>query len=76
MFTQILLSISLKQPKSVLESLVEQSRSNGMEVDTVIGDTAYSGIENLRLAEGEKNGFELISKLHPVIRADGVFCIK
>ena len=50
-----------------LESLVEQSRSNGMEVDTVIGDTACSGIENLRLAEGEKNGFELISKLHPVI---------
>ena len=50
-----------------LESLVEQSRSNGMEVDTVIGDTAYSGIENLRLAEGKKNGFELISKLHPVI---------
>ena len=25
-----------------LKSLVEQSRSNGMEVDTVIGDTAYS----------------------------------
>ena len=50
-----------------LESLVEQSRNNGMEVDTVIGDTAYSGIENLRLAEDEKNGFELISKLHPVI---------
>lgn len=50
-----------------LESLVEQSRSNGMEVDTVIGDTAYSGGENLRLAEDEKNGFELISKLNPVI---------
>ena len=50
-----------------LESLVEQSRSNGMEVDTVIGDTAYSGIENLRLAEDEKSGFELISKLNPVI---------
>ena len=50
-----------------LESLVAQSRSNGMEVDTVIGDTAYSGNENLRLAENENNGFELISKLHPVI---------
>ena len=50
-----------------LKSLVEQSRSNGMEVDTVIGDTAYSGIENLRLAEDEKKGFELISKLNPVI---------
>ena len=50
-----------------LESLVEQSRSNGMEVDTVIGDTAYSGTENLRLAENEKKGFELVAKLHPVI---------
>lgn len=51
----------------LLADLVEQSRSNGMEVDTVIGDTAYSGIENLRLAEDEKNGFLLVSKLHPVI---------
>jgi transposase len=50
-----------------LESLVAQSRGNGMEVDTVIGDTAYSGAENLRLAEREKNGFELVSKLHPII---------
>ena len=50
-----------------LERLVEQSRSNGMEVDTVVGDTAYSGIENLRLAENQKRGFELISKLNPII---------
>ena len=50
-----------------LESLVGQSRNNGMEVDTVIGDTAYSGGENLRLAEDEKKGFELVAKLHPVI---------
>ena len=50
-----------------LGSLVAQSRNNGMEVDTVIGDTAYSGGENLRLAEDEKNGFELVSKLHPII---------
>ena len=50
-----------------LKELVEQSRSNGMVVDTVIGDTAYSGIENLRLAESEEDGFSLISKLRPVI---------
>lgn len=50
-----------------LKELVEQSRSNGMEVDTVIGDIAYSGIDNLRLAESEEDGFSLISKLHPVI---------
>ena len=38
-----------------------------MEVDTVVGDTAYSGIENLRLAENQKRGFELISRLNPII---------
>lgn len=49
-----------------LKELVEQSRKNGMEVDTVIGDTTYSGSENLKLAEGEK-GFALVSRLHPAI---------
>ena len=37
-----------------LSSLVEESRKNGMQVDTVIGDTAYSGNENLKLAEDEE----------------------
>lgn len=50
-----------------LKELVEQSRKNGMEVDTVIGDTAYSGSNNLALAEDENNGFTLVSKLHPSI---------
>ena len=38
-----------------------------MEVNTDIGDTAYSGSENLRLAEDEEKGFTLVSKLHPAI---------
>lgn len=50
-----------------LKELVEQSRANGMEVDTVIGDTAYSGSENLKLAEDAENGFALVSKLNPAI---------
>ena len=50
-----------------LSSLVEESRKNGMQVDTVIGDTAYSGNENLKLAEDEEKGFELISRIHPII---------
>ena len=50
-----------------LKELVDQSRSNGMKVDTVIGDTAYSGRDNLELAEDKENGFELISKLNPII---------
>lgn len=32
-----------------LQELVEQSRTNGMVVDTVVGDTAYSGKDNIIL---------------------------
>jgi transposase len=48
-----------------LENLVEQSRKNGMVVDTVIGDTAYSGKDNLKRSKEKDTGFELISKLNP-----------
>lgn len=47
-----------------LEALVEKSRAVGMDVETVLGDTAYSGKENLELAQ---DNFELISKLNPII---------
>ena len=50
-----------------LEELVKQSRSNGMEVDTVVGDTAYSGKDNIILSNNEENGFELVARLNPVI---------
>lgn len=48
-----------------LKELLQKSKLAGMEIDTVIGDTAYSGKENLILAKEEK--FQLISKLNPVI---------
>lgn len=58
-----------------LPALVEQSRANGMPVDTVVGDTAYSGAENLALSEDSVKGFRLVSRLNPVIssgtRKDG-----
>lgn len=53
-----------------LGTLVEKTRAAGLEVEAVIGDTAYSGKDNLELAEskGEHGkSFELISKLNPVI---------
>lgn len=50
-----------------LQELVEQSRSNGMTVDTVIGDTAYSGKDNITLSNDEENGFELVARLNPTI---------
>jgi hypothetical protein len=45
-----------------LEALVEKSRAAGVDVETVIGDGAYSEKENIELAKGN---FELVSKLNP-----------
>ena len=50
-----------------LEELVKQSRENGMEVETVVGDTAYSGKDNIILSRDEEKGFELVARLHPAI---------
>ena len=48
-----------------LPALIEKSRENGIEVDTVIGDTAYSSDSNLKQAKEE--GITIISKVNPVI---------
>lgn len=48
-----------------LPALVDESRKNGMDVQTVIGDTAYSGVSNLKKAKEEN--FEVVSKLTPSI---------
>lgn len=47
-----------------LEELVEQSRANGMVVETVVGDAAYSGRVNLILSKDTENGFELVARLN------------
>ena len=48
-----------------LPELIEKSRNNGIEVKTVIGDTAYSGDSNLKKAKEE--GFKIIAKVNPAI---------
>ena len=54
-----------------LEELVRKSRKAGIKVETVIGDAAYSGKDNLKLANRKDNNgkenFRLVSKLNPVI---------
>ncbi|MCG1030341.1 transposase, partial [Virgibacillus halodenitrificans] len=55
-----------KSDGKYLKELVNKSRAAGMDVDTVIGDTAYSGTDNLTFAQQEGN-FQFITKLHPVI---------
>lgn len=48
-----------------LPELLEISQENGIEVDTIIGDAAYSGKENLKMA-GEQE-IKIVAKLNPSI---------
>jgi len=48
-----------------LPRLLEISQQNGMEVDTIIGDAAYSGKDNLRLAK--EQDIDIIAKLNPAV---------
>jgi len=48
-----------------LPQLIEKTRKNGIEVKTVIGDTAYSGDSNLKQAKEE--GFKIVAKVSPSI---------
>jgi hypothetical protein len=48
-----------------LESLVEQSEKNGIIVEEITGDTAYSSKDNLEYAKEKE--IKLISRLNPVI---------
>lgn len=48
-----------------LPKLLEISQENGIEVDTIIGDAAYSGKENIQLTS-EQN-IKIVAKLNPSI---------
>ena len=48
-----------------LQKLVEKSQANGIEVEAVIGDGAYSEKENIEYCE--ENNIKLVSKLSPQI---------
>ncbi len=48
-----------------LPELLEISQQNGIDVDTVIGDAAYSGKNNLKLTN--EQGIKVVAKLNPSI---------
>ncbi|HZJ36365.1 MAG TPA: IS1182 family transposase [Gillisia sp.] len=50
-----------------LPMLLKISQDNGIQVDTVIGDTAYSGKENLKLKDKNDQDIKIVAKLNPVI---------
>jgi len=49
----------------MLKPLVKQSKSNGIDVKEILGDTAYSSIDNIKFCDSEK--MTLIAKSNPVI---------
>ena len=48
-----------------MEKIVEQSRANGIKVEEVCGDTAYSSKGNMEYAR--ENGIKLISRPHQIV---------
>jgi len=48
-----------------LQDLIKKSQETGMEIETVLGDTAYSEKDDIRYAKD--NQLEIVSKLHPGI---------
>lgn len=48
-----------------LPALLAASQENGIEINTIIGDAAYSGKENLELASGQD--IKIVAKLSPSI---------
>ena len=69
LITAAIVTTGEKSDGKYLQELIEKSEETGLEIETVIGDTAYSEKENIRYAK-EKN-LELVSKLNPQITQGG-----
>jgi Transposase and inactivated derivatives len=63
--TAAVITTGEKNDGKQLETLIEKSKAAGMQVKTVIGDTAYSEKDNISYAK--KNEIKLVSKLNPNI---------
>jgi hypothetical protein len=63
--TAVVVSSGEKGDGPFLPKLLALSQANGMSVDTIIGDTAYSGKENLAIAKAQ--GIQVVAKLQPSI---------
>ena len=63
--TAVTITSGEKHDGKQLQKLVEKSEANGIEVEAVIGDGAYSEKENIEYCE--KNNIKLASKLSKVV---------
>ena len=67
--TAAIITTGEKNDGKQLQKLIEKSKVAGMNVQTVIGDTAYSEKENI--AYSKDNNMELVAKLNPQITQGG-----
>jgi hypothetical protein len=63
--TAAIITTGEKSDGKYLQELVEKSKATGMEIETVIGDTAYSEKENIQYAN--QNELKLVAELNPNI---------
>lgn len=50
-----------------LPKLLQITQDNGIQVDTIIGDSAYSGKENLKLKDQDDQNIKVVAKMNPLI---------
>jgi transposase len=67
--TAAIVTTGEKNDGKQLQTLIEKSKTAGMEVATVIGDTAYSEKDNI--AYTKRHEIELVAKLNPQITQGG-----
>lgn len=65
LITAAIVTTGEKSDGKYLQELIEKSQETGMDISTVIGDTAYSEKDNIQYAK--ENGLQLVSKLNPLI---------
>lgn len=65
LITAAVITTGEKNDGKQLQRLIEKSQAAGMQVKTVIGDTAYSEKDNLIYTK--QNEIELVAKLNPLI---------
>ena len=63
--TAAVVSSGEKSDGKKLPKLLEISQKNGIDVDTIIGDAAYSGKDNLKLTKAQN--IKIVAKLSPLI---------
>ncbi|MFD5261905.1 IS1182 family transposase [Bacillus wiedmannii] len=63
--TSAVITTGEKSDGKYLQTLIEKSRKTGMEIDTVIGNTAYSEKNNIQYVN--EHQLKLVAKLNPIV---------